>query len=147
MRDRLLALIAGPLPSADQVEHAALSLWAWQREHLPAYGRFCGTTSPSRIQEIPAVPVSLFRDVAMRHPKAFEVFRTSGTTSGRRGEHWLVDTALYDLGARRWFEHCLPDCPTAETVSLVPDPAQLSDSSLGHMIRHLAPTARWHSQH
>ena len=45
-------------------EALALELCAWQRAHSPAYDRFCGSARPERWQEIPAVPVPLFRDVA-----------------------------------------------------------------------------------
>jgi hypothetical protein len=56
----------------------------------------------------------------------------------------MIDTSLYDLGARRWFAHCVPDCPVERTLSLVPDPRQAKDSSLAHMIRLFAPNAQWH---
>lgn len=144
MRARLEALITGPPPSPADLTAAALDLCAWQREHIPAYGRFAADATPRSLEDIPAVPVSLLRDIPIRHRGAFEVFRTSGTTSSRRGEHWLVDTHLYDLAARRWFDTCVPDCPVGQTHALVPDPAQAQDSSLGHMVRCLAPDSTWH---
>ncbi len=144
MKDRLQDLITGPTPSRQDLTAAALALFEWQREHLPALRAFAGEARPTQLEDIPAVPVSLLRDVPIRHPEAFQVFRTSGTTSGRRGEHWLVDTDLYELSARRWFEHCVPDCPVHCTLSLVPEPARAPDSSLGHMVQQLAPQATWH---
>ncbi len=144
MRKRLERLLAGPWPDPGAVEEAALDLFAWQCKALPTYGALARGANPRRLEEIPTVPVALFRDLPLRHPSATRVFRTSGTTSGLRGEHWLIDTGLYDLGAKRWFAHCVPDCPLQETIALVPDPAQVPDSSLGHMVQSFAPSCRWH---
>ena len=147
MKARLASLITGPPLSTEALTAVALDLCAWQCEHLPAYGRFAADATPSTLEGIPAVPVSLLRDVPIRHPDAYEVFRTSGTTSGRRGEHWLVDTDLYELGARTWFDACVPDCPLDQTHALVPDPTQTTDSSLAHMVRCFAPEGTWHFDH
>ncbi|MCB9796941.1 MAG: hypothetical protein H6741_30020 [Alphaproteobacteria bacterium] len=126
------------------LEPAALALFRWQREAIPAYGRFAGEVDPIEITEIPAVPVELFKELrfcATETPGA--LFRTSGTTSGRRGEHAMPDAELYELAARRWFEALLPDCPTGHTLSLCTNPVQHPDSSLGHMVALFAPEARW----
>ena len=42
----------------------ALRLYAWQRANNPAYDQFCGSADPQRWQDIPAVPVALFRDIS-----------------------------------------------------------------------------------
>jgi len=119
-------------------EALALALHRWQVERNPAYAAISGGAVPTRITEIPAVPVDLFRELPLRSfagPPA-AVFRTSGTTSGghARGAHALADTSLYDLAAPLGFRRRLPDAPR-RVVSLVPhDP----DSSLGHMVAGLA---------
>ncbi|MCB9760395.1 MAG: hypothetical protein H6739_11205 [Alphaproteobacteria bacterium] len=122
----------------------ALDLYAWQRENVPAYGRFAAGAQPAALHEIPSVPVSLFKDIVFRtaaEPTA--VFRTSGTTSGRRGVHAMPDPEVYELSAELWFRTLLPDCPTDNTLSLVTDPQAHPDSSLGHMVALFAPLARW----
>src|SRR4029453_1741559 len=74
----------------------ALALHAWQREHNADLAALVGDTPmPTRWEEIPAVPVSLFRDLALTSfdpARTAFVFRTSGTTSGRRGTVRLRDT-------------------------------------------------------
>lgn len=117
----------------------ALRLHAWQRAHNPQYDAICGEApAPARWQDIPTVPVGLFRDLPLTSfpaEQAAVLFRTSGTTVGRRGVHRCMDTLLYDLGARRNARHHLGALPRAG-VALVPyDP----DSSLGHMCRDLVP--------
>ena len=115
----------------------ALALFAHQRANNPDYAAYCADAAPSCWQEIPAVPVALFRDLPLTsYPpnQARHTFKTSGTT-GKRGQHRLRDTVLYDLGARRWAEACLGAIPTGG-VSLV---SHSPTSSLGHMSAAFAP--------
>ena len=91
----------------------ALELHAWQRENNSDLAAFVAGSPPTRWEDIPAVPVALFRDLSLTSFDPAEtavVFRTSGTTSGRRGAVRLRDTELYDLGARLQIE---PDDGTA----------------------------------
>ncbi len=119
----------------------ALALYRWQRAHNPAYDAICAepVDRARRWQDIPAVPVGLFRDLPLTSFPADQAricFRTSGTTAGRRGTHRALDTALYDLGARRHAEFVLGPLPHAG-VALVP---YSDDSSLGHMCRSFVPS-------
>jgi hypothetical protein len=98
---------------------------------------------PKTFAELPAAPVGLFRDLRFCvSASSGAIFRTSGTTSGQRGAHHLPDTEAVELAARLHFDAMLPGCPTADTISLVTDANEHPDSSLGHMIRQLAPGAR-----
>ncbi len=143
MRERVSRFLL----SADESFSAlALDLFRWQRERVPDYRGFCGDSSPQVVTEIPAVPVSLFRDLHLcitTEPGAR--FRSSGTTSSSRSVHQMPDTRLYDLAASTWFSACLPTCPRNNCLSLVPSPLDFPDSSLGHMIDTLAPGAHWAS--
>ncbi len=116
----------------------ALELYRWQRAHNPEYDRFCGVADPARWFEIPAVPTTLFRDLGFTSFPAAEaevVFHTSGTTTGRPGRVALLDTCLYDLGARLHAQACLGPLPECG-VSLV---SAQPTSSLGHMCRSFVP--------
>ena len=122
-------------------EALALALWALQVRENIDYQAFCrDLPAPERWWQIPAVPVTLFRDLPLTKgdPEAAAVtFRTSGTT-GPRGVVRLRDTALYDLGARlqaRAVAGPIPDWGS----SLVP---HAPDSSLGHMCLDLSPGLR-----
>jgi hypothetical protein len=126
MADRIAAVVRGER----DLEAVALELFAWQREINPLYRRVAAGEEPGTIEAIPAVPVELFKELDLcPWPDAAVEFRTSGTTSGRRGRHRMRDTVLYDLGARRQMAG-LP----RRVLSLVPrDDA----SSLDHMVRLL----------
>lgn len=141
LADALHAFIGG---SADgqadgDFDDLALALYRWQRAHNAQYDAICGDCpAPTRWQEIPTVPVGLFRDLALTSFPVAQtrvVFRTSGTTSGRRGQHRALDTVLYDLGAALHARHCLGRIPSAG-VALV---SFAEDSSLGHMCRSFVP--------
>jgi len=122
-------------------EALALALWALQVRENIDYQAFCrDLPAPERWWQIPAVPVTLFRDLPLTKgdPAAAAVtFRTSGTT-GPRGVVRLRDTALYDLGARLQATAVAGPIPTWGS-SLVP---HAPDSSLGHMCLDLSPGLR-----
>lgn len=129
--------------SAADWEALALRLCAFQQAQIPPYAAFAGGARPGRWEDIPAVPVSLFRELRFCvSPTPAAVFRTSGTTGARRGEHALPDLDALDLASRLWFDHLLPGAAALPAVSLVPDPTRAPDSSLGHMIGQFFPGAQ-----
>ncbi len=137
-RDLALAFIDRP----SDLRAAALALYRWQIDHVPAYGRFADGAAPDTLEAIPAVPVALFRGVrfcATDTPGA--LFRSSGTTGDRRSEHAMPDAGVYEAGAQAWFNACVPGAPVARTLSLVTPSVGHPESSLGHMIDHFAPGA------
>ena len=129
----------------------ALDLHRWQRAHDPVVAALT-VGEPKDWREIPAIPVSLFKDLpvgTVGRDQAKVVFRTSGTTGGGRGVHRMLSDDLYVLGAFQHAVHCVPDAP-GEVIALLGDPAQVPDSSLAHMVnlftRFTAPPgkATWH---
>ena len=142
MKAETLRLLRRGAPAAERWPHAR-RLFDHQRASCPDYAAFVGGADPHTFAELPAVPVGLFRDLRFCvTAESGAIFRTSGTTSGQRGAHHLPDTEAVELAARLHFDAMLPGCPTASTISLVTDANEHPDSSLGHMIRHLAPSAR-----
>ena len=143
MKAELAALIREGGPRSEpEFEGWALALYAWQVAHNPEYAAFAAGVVPERIQDIPAVPVGLFRDLSLTCFPAEQAryhFHTSGTTVGRPGVHRLMDTEVYDLGAARHASGVVGPIPRGG-VSLV-SPADTS--SLGHMCRSFAPNLRW----
>jgi hypothetical protein len=113
---------------------------AWN-DHLDRFWTGRGFVEGSPVWTVPAVPTEVFRHVRLvsseREPAT--VFRTSGTTSGARGEHLHVVTGAYDVGAVAQFGRMvMPGLSKARFVMLVFDPDVVVDSSLSHMARLLA---------
>jgi hypothetical protein len=103
--------------------------------------------------EIPAIPTDAFRLTRVAaHAKERDarVFRTSGTTSGARGEHFLRTLATYRELSWLWARVMLAPAERAMVIALMPSPAELNDSSLGYMCElfgeQLDPVhgASWH---
>lgn len=96
--------------------------------------------------EIPAVPTEVFRFTRVAAHSSDEdvaVFRTSGTTSGARGEHAFRTLATYDAAALAWGSRLLlGGLADATVISLTPPPDEATDSSLVHMIALFAHTQR-----
>ena len=81
--------------STDGFETLALDLWADQINRNPEYGRWSSgvlqNKRPVRWQDIPAVPVTLFRDLSLTCFPAMLArhrFRTSGTTGPEDSMHF-----------------------------------------------------------
>lgn len=87
--------------------------------------------------EIPAVPTDVFKQTRVAaFPEALTVatFRTSGTTIGARGSHPFRTLATYEAGALAAGRRALRTSSSpVPVVVLGPSPAEVSDSSLGHM--------------
>ncbi|MCB9685233.1 MAG: acyl-protein synthetase [Alphaproteobacteria bacterium] len=141
LADRIAAFVEASLAgrATETFDALAGAIHRWQVAHDPVLAALVEEDG-----RIPAVPVGLFRDpgVGTLRGEAPVVFRTSGTTEARRGEHRLRSTALYDLGAVAWARRCVPHLP-ARVEALLEDPALKPDSSLSHMVAGFGP-ARWH---
>lgn len=142
----------------------ALRVFAAQFDAIAGYRAFCQKRGvlPARLRhwtEIPAVPVQAFRDVRLVSDDAgppARVFRTSGTTGSRPGEHYMTATALalYEASLTASFRaFVLPE--TAEgarsallPLALLPPPGEAPHSSLVSMVETVgeelfAEPVRW----
>ena len=134
--------VTAPMTDA-AFEDLALRVFAWQFRHNSPYAAYCrrrGRTpeAVTRSLDIPTVPTAAFRevDLVVGDPARVEtVFRTSGTTQGRRGRHFVPDAAVYHGALLPNFRaHVVPRMDEPLLLSLIPSPAEQPDSSLSHMI-------------
>jgi len=130
----------------ERFERLALALYAHQFEHCEPYGRFAAGRGarPSQVstwREIPPVPTGAFKELPLRcfHALATKhTFRTSGTSSERRGALYLDTLELYEASLLPSFEAgVLPELIGTRgrmpILVLAPSPAEADDSSLSHM--------------
>lgn len=108
---------------------------AYQRSHVEPYARLVGDRAAPDAHALPT-DVFRFARVAAHGPAQDVVtFRTSGTTSGQRGQHHLRDLSLYDAAAEAAARYALfPDAPSMTLLILAPRPEQAPDSSLSYML-------------
>ncbi|MEO1271035.1 MAG: acyl-protein synthetase [Myxococcota bacterium] len=125
----------------------AVALFNHQFERNRAYQGYCQRLGVNSAEirhwtEIPTVPTDVFRHVQLfcgEPQQATVVFRTSGTTSGRRGEHYLRTLELYHASARGSIDRfLLPDRLARPALMLAPPPEVLPDSSLSSMLGLIA---------
>lgn len=134
--------------SADtEFNHLAHALFTLQFRHNLPYRQFCEGrgVSPAAVRhwaEIPAVPVSAFREIELTSLASEErqrVFHSSGTTGLRLARHFhdAGSLSLYEASLLPWFRrHFAPDTSgrwSANFISLTPPPDNAPHSSLVHM--------------
>ena len=126
-------------------ERLALALFEFQLAHCEPYARFCagrgiGPGRAASWREIPSVPTGAFKELALRSfpaERECHVFRTSGTSAGKRGELHLDTLGLYEAALAPCFRRfVLPDLAPGRRARirvLAPSPEEAPDSSLSHL--------------
>lgn len=147
----LLAWMAEPDWRRDEArfEAAALALFRFQYGACEPYRRYCDALdrAPEKVQAanaIPPVPTGAFKEFDLRcfpAERTVQSFRTSGTSTERRGVLHLDTLALYEASLLASLRRCfLTDLvgrrPTMRFLALSPQYAP--DSSLTHMFATLA---------
>lgn len=142
-REVLAWIGEGASRPADEERFAALALalFELQYTHNEPYRRLCDAFGrpPERVsswREIPAVPSGAFKEarLACFPPEAcVRTFRTSGSSSERRGELHLDTLELYEASLLATFGAfvCAGDRP--RLLVLAPDTTDAPDSSLSYM--------------
>jgi len=135
-------------PDRAAFDELALRVFRFQYRGNEPYRRFCDRRgkAPDDVlhwREIPAVPVSAFKQVDLVVSGLAEgsLFLTSGTTRGResRGRHRVPDPSIYRDAAQSHFARCvLPDGVRPRFLVLAPPLAEEPRSSLCQMIEWLA---------
>jgi hypothetical protein len=142
--DTLLAFLARDGCSDAQFDALALRLFAHQHAGNAAYRRFCqlrGVTARTvkSWRDIPAVPISAFKEVTLScapADSAERVFMTSGTTRGDvKGRHYHPSIAVWDASMKgnfaRRFMRGQERLPMA---ILFPNEQEMPNSSLAHYL-------------
>jgi len=142
---RILAAIAAYALDDDAFLALALDLFAYQIAHsapYAAYARGCGFDAarmPRRVEEIPAVPASAFKEQRLGDLSAGTrraLVRNQGTT--RRGAADATSSTprpLYEAALLASFDRMmLGDAQRLRYLLLVPEPRERPHSSLGFMM-------------
>ncbi|MCA9613337.1 MAG: acyl-protein synthetase [Sandaracinus sp.] len=126
------AIDAGDALAPETRDALLADLRAYQAAHVVPYGRLVRGRGPDA-----AMPTDVFRFARVAsHPDTDDVrvFRTSGTTSGARGEHPFADLSLYDRAAKAWASRMLFPEGSMRLVVLAPHEDDAPDSSLSYML-------------
>lgn len=123
-----------------------MEVFAFQRASNPIYRAYCDRQPPVKSwREIPAVPTSAFKELAIAcFPvgEAVAVFHTSGTTQAKAGKHYFKTLELYDAASVPNFRtHVAGD--DWPRLILTPSPTEAPHSSLSHMLGVVAPNGEY----
>ena len=131
-------------------DQLAIDLFREQYQKNAPYRRFCDAShrSPEAVchwTQIPAVPADAFRlqDLYCGAEPPAAVFRTSGTTSGPRGEHRMdaAGLGMYRLSLQTAFDQLASQTVGLPLRSLIAPFAEALDSSLSFMLSTLAESS------
>jgi hypothetical protein len=142
---RLLERGVDNLLSDEEFNDLALRVFRFQCRCVPAYRAFVNRRGldpegASRWEEIPHLPTRAFKTAPLMagDPREAEaVFRTSGTTEGKRvrGAHYVRSLSLYRASLLPNFRtHVFPDGAGLPLLALLPDPREAPESSLSYML-------------
>jgi hypothetical protein len=142
--ESLLAFIAQDGCSDAEFDALALRLFAGQHAGNAAFRRFCQGRgiAPRTVKgwrDIPAVPITAFKEVTLScapADSAERVFMTSGTTRGEvKGRHYHPTIAVWDASFRGNFaRRFIQGTSRLRMGILFPDEQVLPNSSLAHYL-------------
>ncbi|MFT6396522.1 MAG: hypothetical protein ACJAYU_001265 [Bradymonadia bacterium] len=136
LEDRTLAFITHGVGEFDDVLRETIEYQRQWNQPLAKYWASRGFTPESNLHEIPGVPTDVFRHVDLVSCEAptTKTFRTSGTTSGRRGRSPRISTRVYDASALKHAKDVFRWNTDTDFLNAVLDPRRHPDSSLSHMV-------------
>ena len=153
IESEILEWIEEPEWHADEArfERLVLALFRFQFDHCEPYARYAMALdrTPDRVEhaaQIPAVPTGAFKEFDLRCFEAeatTRVFRTSGSSTARRGALALDTLALYEASLLASLRRCfLTDLVGRAPMMrfLAPSAEEAADSSLSHMFETLRRT-------
>ena len=124
-------------------EEKAILLYNFQYTYNDIYKQFVDllrgrSFTPSSIPDIPFLPIALFkhRDIKTGQWNSDQVFLSSGTTIGRRSEHWVRDLNFYQENTVDLWEEQFAPLNELEVISLLPNYHENPNSSLITMVHH-----------
>lgn len=138
MQERVLRFLTSP--GAESFDELALAVFRYQAETNHPYRKWCealGRTpaSVTTLEDIPAVPVAVFKELELSCGLPAAEFRTSGTTRTGVGRHLLPSLEPYRVAALTWFKACvMPEGWKMRTLVLAPPPSLRPASSLSRML-------------
>lgn len=142
--EALLAFIAADAATDDAFNGLALDLFAYQFENNSPFRRFSmqrerTPRTAKTWRDIPAVPISAFKDVTLSccaPEAAVRSFMTSGTTSrGARGRSHHPTLAVYDASMAKNFKHrFMHGRDRIDMGILFPTEDEMPNSSLAHYL-------------
>ena len=129
--------------SEQEFEDLAFEAFEYQMAYCEVYSSFVNSLrkkTPSNLQEIPFLPISLFKThkiISKEVPNTIDnVFMSSGT-QGARSSHFVKDVSIYEQSFECGFKAFLGEPSELIVLALLPNYIEQGDSSLVYMVNRL----------
>jgi len=129
-------------------EQKALEVFQYQAVHNPIYKSFIEHLgiAPSdvvRVAQIPFLPISFFKQHAVKtSDKTEQVFSSSGTTGMQTSKHYVHNVGLYEESYRSAFNLFYGDISQYTLLALLPSYTEREGSALIYMVDDLLQQAQ-----
>ena len=137
------------LGEKEEFSALALEAFGFQREHCRVYREYLdligkGDFHPSSIEEIPFLPIRLFksRDIISSDAKPEVIFTSSATTGMTPSRHLIADTGVYEKSFMEGFRRVYGESGTYNLLALLPSYLERKGSSLVYMAECLIQDAK-----
>lgn len=128
-------------PNSSDFESSALTLFKFQFENNPIYQQYCVHLNKTpkqikRLTDIPFLPIEFFKThkVVSGSWNETKIYKSSGTTSSRRSQHYVRYDEQYLSIAKYIFEQKYGPLTQYRLIALLPSYIDQGDSSLVSMI-------------
>lgn len=130
------------IASEDQFLSAALEVFTYQYEQVAVYRQFCDALKVrpnriSRLEEIPFLPIELFKTLRIAAAPQEEITFTSSSTGGVPSAHHVVDLDWYHQSFLKGFTNTYGPPETWCILALLPAYLERTGSSLVYMVQDL----------
>ena len=132
--------------SIEEFEDLAYEVFRFQTTHCEVYSEYAnalGMMNPSKLSEIPFLPISFYKTRKIISNTFSEhecVFKSSGT-QGERSNHYVADTDIYKHSFDRTYRDFVGNPEDQLIIGLLPNYVEQGDSSLVYMVNHLIETS------
>jgi len=141
LKSKILEFVSGN--TSTSFDELAIELFDYQSKNNVLYAKFlkllkCNPETIKRIDDIPLLPITLFKQYEIRTGKWKEetVFRSSGTSHSIKSSHYVKDLDYYNKISKALFENEYPD-KNYEILALLPSYIENGESSLVQMVSNL----------
>lgn len=123
-------------------EKVALEVYEFQRNNCEIYSDFVNQLNrkvPSKISEIPFLPISFFKTHEVRSKKRTveTLFMSSGTTGSERSKHHVESLEMYERSFLKSYSNQIGNPASQIILALLPNYIEQGNSSLVYMVDHL----------
>lgn len=132
------------IQSDDEFNEISLKIFHFQYKNCSVYQEFCQhikvpLTTPIHYSEIPFLPIQFFKSkkILSSSSPVETIFKSSGTTSSGRSQHYVSDLKLYEESFINGFTKVYGNPANFTFLALLPSYIEQGESSLVYMVSKL----------